>query len=151
MRSSDELIRDFYAARALRDRLRRERAGLFCARAEPVSPQDYADAQCESQSDPLAVFVFPEPTQPEACWKAARKWDHDSYRARFYFDPPQSEWCENCRQRQAVSDAYRAAVRAHGGALRGLLRRGKTLESRQSDPAVDPAGELAELTHAHAR
>jgi hypothetical protein len=127
MKSSDDLIRDFALARKRRDDLRRERAGLFCARAEPVSPQDYDEAHAEAQSDPMATFVFPEPTQAEPCWKAARKWRDDGYHSKFYFDPPQSEWCEPCRRRQAVSDLYRVAVRRHGGALRGLLSRAKAL------------------------
>jgi hypothetical protein len=143
MRSSDEMIRDFWAVRALRDRLRTERASLVC-------DQEMAHEAALTGTDwdsPIAV----SPVPPEPCWKAARKWRDDGYRSKFYFDPPQSEWCENCRKRQAVSDAYRAAVRAHGGALRGLLRRGKALASPQADPAVVPVGELAELTHAHAR
>lgn len=127
MRSSDELLREFYQIRATRNRLRRERGACFCLRAEPVTRQDFEDAAAERQSDPLATFEFPEPTQPEACWKHARTWEETDYRARFYFDPPQSEWCEPCRRRQELTEAYREAVRRHGGALRGLLRRGKAL------------------------
>lgn len=49
---------------------------------------------------------------------------------QLYYDPPMSEWCANCRMRQSVSEEYRQACRAHGGALRGLMRRGKTLAAR---------------------
>lgn len=140
MKSSDELLREFVAIRARRDALRRERSGLFCERAEPVSPVDMADAASEAKGDPLATFVFPEPTQEEACWKAARKWDADSYKSRFYLDPPPSKWCATCQRRQVVSDAYRVAVRAHAGALRGLLARGRALDAvaRGSASQVDP-------------
>ncbi len=125
--TSDDLIRKFADVRALRDRLRWERGGLCCERAEVVSVHDLEDAMAEAKSDPLATFELPQPTQAEPCWKAARKWEDTGYRSRFYFDPPQSEWCESCRKRQAVSDAYRATVRQHGGALRGLLARAKVL------------------------
>ena len=121
MRSSDDLIRDLCVVRALRDRLRAERAALFCERAEPTT----VDENFETH-----------PTQAEACWKAARKWKDDGYHRRFYLDPPPSQWCESCRKRQEVSDAYREAVRHHGGALRGLLRRGKTLVSVRAADAV---------------
>jgi hypothetical protein len=125
MRSSDELIREFVVIREHRDRLRRERAGLFCSRAEPVTEDDYREAQAEAQAGQVAGFEFPQATQEQACWKAARKWDDTGYRARLYFNPPMSEWCEHCRRRQAVNDAYREAVRRHAGALRGLIARGK--------------------------
>jgi hypothetical protein len=149
VRSSDELIREYAATRQHRDRLRRERAGLFCERAEPVTADDYRDAQAEAQSDPLAEFEFPQTTQPEACWKAARKWDDTRYRTRFYFDPPPSQWCESCRRRQSVNDAYRAAVRRHGGALRGLIARGKAVaKAREAGSASEaptvPDGETQE-------
>ena len=113
MRSSDELVRDFYAVRSLRNRLRVERGGLFCERAEPLG--------VNADLEPVPA------TQAEPCWKAARKWDDTGSRARFYFDPPPSEWCATCRRRQEVSDAYRESVKRHGGALRGLLRRGRAL------------------------
>lgn len=139
MRSTDDIVREFWAVRTLRDKLRAERAGLLCERAETVTQADIEDAQAEAQNDPLAVIVFPAHREPmEPCWKAARKWEDDGYRSRFYFDPPQSKWCETCRKRQAVSDAYRESVRKHGGALRGLLRRGKALAAPPAVDAVDP-------------
>lgn len=140
MRSADDLIRDFAEVRAARRHFLAERNGLSCERAEPVSQRDRDEAQAEAQSDPLATFEFPpQPTQPEACWKAARKWEDGPYRARFYFDPPQSEWCASCRRRQEMAEAYRSASRSHGAALRGLLARGKCLiESRRTRDAVDP-------------
>lgn len=134
MRSSDELLREFVAIRGRRDELRRDRAGLFCERAE-VSPDDYADAAAEAKQNPCNIFELPQPTKAEPCWKAARKWANDDRyepdpeRRRFYLDPPPSEWCASCQRRQVVSDAYREAVRQHGGALRGLLRRGRALQA----------------------
>lgn len=111
-RSSDELLREFAVIRAHRDRLRRERAALFCERAEAVLV------------DPHTFESLPR-EQDEPCWKAARRWDDSQSRARFYFDPPTSQWCASCQRRQIVSDAYREAVKRHAGALRGLLARGK--------------------------
>lgn len=141
-RSSDDMLRSFTEIRAARSYFLSERNGLLCERAEPVSQRDHDEAQAEATSDPLATFEFPQPTQEEACWKMARKWEDGPYRARFYFDPPQSEWCESCRRRQKMSEAYRSASRQHGAALRGLIRRGKRLmELGKAVAAVDPVGD----------
>jgi hypothetical protein len=129
MRCSDALIRDFYAIRTLRNRLKSERDSLLCERHERAELPEGFD-----WDTPL-----PEPKPP--CWKAARQWERDrdgEPTRRFYLDPPPSEWCAACRRRQEVSDAYRESVRRHGGALRGLLRRGRVLESATQVGAVDP-------------
>lgn len=133
MKSSDRLLVEFITARDLRDRLKRERDGCFCERAEPMTPRDYEDAAAEAQTDPLATFEFPQPTQAEPCWKAARKWTPEtpySNGGKFYHDPPMSEWCATCQRRQKASEDYREAVRRHAGALRGLIRRGKSLAAK---------------------
>lgn len=123
MRTADDLVREFYAVRALRNRLREERDSLLCERTESGPPADF---------DWDSGGSLPEVGPP--CWKAARQWERDrdgEPTRHFYFDPPESEWCANCRRRQHVSDAYRETVRRHAGALRGLLRRGKTLSGTQ--------------------
>lgn len=151
MKSSDELIREFGSIRSERDRLRALRGGLLCQRAELVSRSDYEDAAAEQKAEPWARFAFPQATQAEPCWKAARRWREGHNRAEFYFDPAPSEWCESCRQRQAATDAYRVAVRQHGGALRGLLRRARTLEQAKSDPAVVAPRDAPAEQSVHAR
>lgn len=130
--TSDAMLMRFAEVRQTRDRLRAERDNCFCRLAEPVTPLDMADAAAEAHDDPLATFVFPSPTQVEPCWKAARKWRDDGPDARsgFYLDPPISEWCEPCQRREALTTQLRSAVQAHGGALRGLLRRGRALCAR---------------------
>lgn len=141
-KSSDTLVAEYAHARLVRDDLRRQRGACFCERAEPVSHIDHAEAASEAKTDPLATFVFPEQTQDEACWKAARKWEDDfgARRTRFYFDPPLAEWCATCRRRQELTEQLREAVRRHAGALRGLLARGLVLNRHLSD-SVPNGGE----------
>jgi hypothetical protein len=133
--SSDVLLARFVRVRELRDKIRADRDACFCLRAEPVTPTDMADAASEAHDDVLATFEFPQPTQAEPCWKAARKWEDDGPHRNggFRLDPPISEWCEPCRQRQALTQRLRAAVNEHGGALRGLIRRGRALARKQFD------------------
>lgn len=119
MDDSDRLLVRFITRRDLRDRLRDERDSLYCERAEPVT-----------QIDPATDLPI-QPTQEQPCWKMARKFrDNDSYRAAMYFDPPEAEWCSNCRRREDVTADLRDAVRSHAGALRGLIRRGKSLAAK---------------------
>lgn len=122
-RSSDHLVRDFYAIRKLRDDLLRERNSLLCERNEAGPPDDW---------DWDNGGVLPEHGEP--CWKTARRWhrDEDGEPTRgFYFDPLPSAWCASCQQRQKASDGYRDAVRRHGAALRGLMVRGAAVLRRE--------------------
>jgi hypothetical protein len=152
VKSSDDLLREFFLARHDRNRLRSERAGLLCERSEAMTLDAVEDACAKELADPLWNGSLHVHEAKEPCWKAARKWEETNYRSRFYFDPPMAEWCETCRRRQEVSDAYRASVRKHGGALRGLLRRGKAVAkdglpqahgSPGITPAIHPNGERA--------
>lgn len=130
MTDTGGVVRRFCAARARRDRLRRERAECFCERAEPMSPVAFEDAAAEAILDPIITLRLPQPTQEEPCWKAARQWTPPtpySDGGKLYYDPPMSAWCEPCRRRQRVNDELREAIRAHAGALRGLIAHGKTL------------------------
>jgi hypothetical protein len=120
-----DVVKRYVAARVERDRLKAERDGCFCERAEPALQPGYV---MEIDGDDLPREAAP--TQAEPCWKMARKRTQPtpySDGGEFYLDPPMAEWCETCRRRQAASDAYKVAVRAHAGALRGLLRHGRKL------------------------
>ena len=119
VKSSDAMIADFVAARALRDKLRSERGACLCERSE--QPDDAAIQAALEGPDPIEAG--------EPCWKAARQWDNnpEHYRARFHFDPPMSEWCATCQRRQALTIQLREAITKHAGALRGLMRRGQVL------------------------
>jgi hypothetical protein len=132
--TSDALLVRFAQVRAQRNALRAERDSCFCLRAEPVTPQDMADAASEAHDDVLATFEFPQPEQPQPCWKAARKWRDDGPDARsgFVLDPPPAQWCEPCQRREVLTQQLRSAVQAHGGALRGLLRRGCALAMKET-------------------
>lgn len=80
-------------------RLRRERAACRCEVAEPPEPE-----------------VGSEGVGP--CWK---QWEED-----FEDDGvvsrrrPQGEWCETCRRRQQLHDAYCASLPKTAGAKRSL-------------------------------
>lgn len=135
VRTSDDLVRDFYAIRKQRDRLKAERDSLLCERHELGVPDDW-------DWDKGGIRA----RAGDPCWKSARRWERDrdgEPTRRFYFDPPPAEWCAACRRRQNASDAYRATVKRHGGALRGLLRRGKALSVGAVDPHVADPGKLA--------
>lgn len=101
---SDDIVRRFVAARLDRNALKAHRDACLCERAETL-----------------------EPTQEAPCWKAARQRTEPSDGDRFYLDPPPSAWCETCQRRQVLNDAYAKAVRAHAGALRGVIRHGRVL------------------------
>lgn len=127
--TSDELVERWMRIRQERDRVRRDRDARHCERAELVT-RAYYGAVAEAQTDPLATFELPEPSQPEPCWKAARKWTGPTPHSDggvFYLDPPIVAWCLPCQERQALNDQLRVLVRQHAGALRGLVARGKSL------------------------
>ena len=98
MKSSDTLLREFAAVRRIRDRLRRERRSYHCQEAEQYPPEG------------------------KACWK---QWCYDDEMGESYQD--MSSWCDNCRAREKAHRLLRVVMRRHGGALRGLLRRGAGL------------------------
>ena len=105
-RSSDDLLRSFFALHEKRNMLRKSRSGYNCARAEP-------DTGLQNQNQNLP------------CWKDG---DVDE-QGRWILTP--SEWCDPCQKRQKVNDELRAVAQKHGGALRGLLRRGKRLGAQR--------------------
>jgi hypothetical protein len=115
------MLRNFALVRSERDRLRRERAAFVCTRGE-VNQADVDDARSEAQRDPTASVVIQPTTQDGPCWKLARVMDPETERMKF--DPPIAEWCASCRRRENVTAQLRHASMKHGGALRGLLRRG---------------------------
>lgn len=123
MITADALLSRYASTRDLRDKIRRARDGCLCQLHEGV---DIVDG-------------VPEPQIGEPCWKAARKWDRefaDEYGkpVPFRFDPPISEWCATCRQRQAYTEQLRASVREHAAAKRSVLQRGRALVRRSKPP-----------------
>lgn len=125
---SAAVVRRFVEARETRNRLKDERDACFCERAEPSLQPGYAMVMDPDDDMPRDT----PPSQPEPCWKAARKRTPVtpySDGGKFYLDPPMSEWCQTCQRRQVASDAYRKSVTAHAGALRGLIRHGKSIIS----------------------
>ena len=114
--TGDDLIEAFVRIRLARNRVLTQRDGLLCERHETGELVEL---------DTTDMPVFSEP-----CWKAARKRTEPTPYSdgdRLYIDPPPSQWCQSCQQREALTDQYRVLVRQHAGALRGLIRRGKTL------------------------
>lgn len=83
-------------------RLKAERASFRC------------EYECEAEYDDMGRPTY---DGDPACWR--------NVRTDQYGDHPLdvSDWCEPCRQRQKVHDAYRMAVRRRQGLLRGLQRR----------------------------
>ena len=117
-KADDVLLRAYAESRDLRDRVRTARNGCLCYRHEGVDQSG------------------------EPCWKSARQWESNDdperfEMRRFYFDPPMSEWCVSCRQRQEFTEQLRTAVKAHAAAKRAILQRGRAL----CRAAVDPPGE----------
>ena len=98
MTSSDDLLRTFYAIRAERSRLIALRASFHCARAERF-----------------------DPVQDVPCWKTGRI-DEDGRRRA-----DTATWCQPCKKRQQAHVALALVSQRHGGALRGLIRRGRSL------------------------
>lgn len=122
---TDAIVMAFAAARKERDRLRYERAGLLCERVEATNDLDTYEAAASARPAVMHELAGAGNDPGEPCWKAARRWkDNGPYSPTFYFDPPPAEWCDTCQRRQVVSDAYREAVRKHGGALRAVIARG---------------------------
>lgn len=116
MKPADALLSSYAKTRDVRDRLKDARNGCMCQRHEGV---DFEDG--------LPVQQLGAP-----CWKAARKWDEsfcddEGMPVPFRFDPPISEWCDTCRQRQAFTEQLRVAVREHAAAKRAILQRGRAL------------------------
>lgn len=91
------------------DQVRRESARLKAQRASFK-----CEHECQADYDDMGRVTH---DGDPACWH--------NVRTDQYGDHPLdvSEWCEPCRQRQAVHEAYRAAVRRRQGLLRGLQRR----------------------------
>ena len=115
-KSAEQLLSAYAETRDLRDRLRDERNGRLCKRAEGVT----------------FIDGIPEPRSGTPCWKAARQWESADNPApdpsvTFWLDPPLESWCDDCRERQAAADQLRVAVRHHAAAKRAVLRRGRAL------------------------
>lgn len=121
-KTSDQLLRGYAQSRDMRDALKKARNACMCDRSEGV---DMVDG-------------IPTPQVGQPCWKAARQWDNgssyddDGAPKRFWFDPPISEWCESCRNRQAYTVQLRAAVRDHAAAKRSILQRGRAMVRREA-------------------
>lgn len=93
-------------ARREASRLRSERASLRC---EVESEAEYDDrGNCTHNGDP-------------ACWRNV--WQDQLGRD---CRPPFDEWCDVCKQRDAVHKAYTKAVAHRQGLMRGLQRRALT-------------------------
>ncbi len=121
--TSEDVVRRFVQARLARNTAKDARDACLCER--------HSESRTLFDFNAAGEFVCQPPAiQEEPCWKAARKrtevtpWDDGG---KFYLDPPMSEWCETCRRRQGLAAEYTRAVRAHAGALRGLIRHGRTL------------------------
>ena len=115
-KGADDLLASYARTRDLRDRLKDARNDCMCQRHEGITWEDG-----------LPVQQIGAP-----CWKAARKWDESfcddvGKPVPFRFDPPVSEWCDSCRQRQALTEQLRAAVRDHAAAKRSILQRGRAV------------------------
>jgi hypothetical protein len=102
-------------ARREANRLRGLRASFRC---EHECEAEYDDSgHCTAEAEP-------------PCWRVVHETPYGERR------PSMSEWCEPCRQRQAVHEQYTKAVAHRQGLMRGLQRRALTAwESLQSAPA----------------
>lgn len=116
VKPDSDVLETYARTRDLRDQIRDARDKCLCERHEGVQWVD----------------GLPEPQSGQPCWKAARQWDNgrvDEWGkpVRFYFDPPIGDWCATCRNRQALTEQLRAAVRDHAAAKRAVLQRGRKL------------------------
>ncbi len=130
MKPADSLLSSYAHTRDLRDQIKAARNACLCERHEGIE----WDGE------------LPIPKSGEPCWKAARTWDaafsdDSGMPVPFHFDPPISEWCDTCRQRQAYTEQLRAVVREHAAAKRAILQRGRALV-RRSTTRNGHAGEV---------
>ena len=93
-------------ARREASRLRGQRAAFRC------------ELECEAEYDDMGRQTY---AGDPACWRNTWQDQHGND-----CRPPTDEWCEPCRQRQAVHEQYTKAVAHRQGLMRGLQRRALT-------------------------
>ena len=132
MKSTDAIVVDYVAARELMQRLRRDRAGCLCDRAELFGLHDDDELRAELARDPGDALPPATKGQEVACWKAARRrsFDPESEQVQFYLDPLPATWCTSCQERERIHDALEKATRRHSGMLRAIIARGRAIARR---------------------
>ena len=99
-------------------RLRGERASMRCEHESQAEYNEHGSLTAEAE---------------QACWR--KSWQDSLGRDRTV---PVGDWCEPCRQRQAIHEAYTKAVHRRQALMRWLQRRALAAwESAQSVAAID--------------